>query len=75
LRKYRAGLTETVGAFYFRPSRHTNEFAYENIALGVNSLNKILPDELCAKAGLERNTARSLRISCANTLFQSGVEE
>jgi integrase len=43
---------------------------------GMNSLAKILPDKLCAKAGIaERKTSHCLRITCATRLFQRSVEE
>ena len=66
---------KTVEAFYFKPHRNETVFDYKKSPLGVHSLNKILPDELCAKGGLARKTAHSLRITTATRLFQSGVEE
>lgn len=64
-----------LNAFYFRPNRNSSIFGYEKCPIGINSLNSILPNELCAKAGLKRKPAHSLRITCASKLFQSGVEE
>ncbi|KXJ05736.1 hypothetical protein AC249_AIPGENE20449 [Exaiptasia diaphana] len=62
-------------AFYFYPNRDFSKFEFEQRPLGENKLNGILPDELCAKAGLPRKTAHSLRITTATRLFQSGIEE
>lgn len=61
-------------SFYFRPQRN-GKFEYEKSAIGINSLNKILPDKLCSMAGLPRKTSHSLRITCATRLFQSSVNE
>ena len=44
-----------------------------NSAVGMNTLNRILPDKLCAKAGLERKTAHSLRVTCATRLYQNSI--
>jgi hypothetical protein len=41
----------SVGAFYLRPKRD-GSFGYENSPVGLCSLNSILPDKLCTKAGL-----------------------
>lgn len=57
-------LAEEKEAFYFMPYRDTPpEFLYENSAVGMNTLNRILPDKLCGKAGLERKTAHCLRVT------------
>lgn len=48
---------------------------YEKVAIGINTLNKILPDKLCAAAGLAKKTSHCLRVTCATNLFQNGVEE
>ena len=42
--------------------------------MGINSLNKILPD-LCCAVGIKKKTAHCLRVTCASRLFQSGVDE
>lgn len=77
-RLYLSKITECVkekpDAFYFRPQRN-GSFSYEKSAIGINSLNKILPDKLCARAGLERKTSHCLRITCASRLFQHSVNE
>ena len=39
---------KSVEASYFRPERD-GSFAYEKMAVGVNTLSKILPDKLCQK--------------------------
>ena len=67
-------IAESVGALYLRPKRDGN-FGYVKIAVGLCTLNSILPDRLCAKAGLRRKTSRSLRITCATKRFQNRVEE
>ena len=61
-------------AFYLRPNRD-GSFGYEKSAVGLNTLNSILPERLCAKAGLPRKTSHCLRITCATRLFQNSVEE
>ena len=70
------GLVEThakeVTAFYFKPSK--TRFANDKAPVGINSLNKILPD-MCDAAGFKRKTAHSLRVTCVSSLFNSGVEE
>ena len=68
-------LTVKIDAFYLRPNRDSAKFSYEYMAVGINSLNKILPDQLCAGAGLTRKTPHDLRVSCATPLFQNSVEE
>ncbi len=67
-------LVEKIESFYFRPHR-SGTFEYEESAVGLCTLNKILPVKLCEKAGLERKTAHCLRVTCASRLFQEGVEE
>ena len=42
-----------LGAFYLRPNTD-GSFGYEKRALGLNTLNSILPVKLCEKAGLPR---------------------
>lgn len=46
-------------AFYFKPHR-SGSFAYEKSAMSINTLARILPDKLCAKAGIERKTSHCL---------------
>ena len=50
-------------------------FEYKESPVGLCTLNKILPVKLCEKAGLEKKTSHCLRVTCASTLFQEGVEE
>ena len=50
-------------------------FGYERLPVGINTLNKILPENLCGVAGLERKTSHSLRVTCATRLFQNSVGE
>ena len=47
-------LSENIDAFYFRPNRESAKFSYEHAAVGIISVIKILPDELCKSAGLVR---------------------
>ena len=61
-------------AFYLRPNRD-GSFGYEKGAVGLNTLNSILPERLCAKAGLPRKTSHCLCITCATRLFENSVEE
>ena len=61
-------------AFYFKANPNPQVFAFCNSPIGINTLNKILPD-LCEEAGLERKTSHSLRITCTTRLFQNQVEE
>ena len=66
---------EEKEAFYFRPYRDKTEFRYESSTVGMNTLNRILPDKLCAKAGLARKMAHSLRVTCAPRLYQNFINE
>ena len=43
--------------------------------VGINTLNRILPDMLCGQAGLKRKTSHCLRVTCATRLFQHSVDE
>ena len=74
LEKIAVCIEANPNAFYFKPHR-SGCFAYEKSAIGINTLAKILPDKLCAKAGIERKTSHYLRITCATRLFQRSVEE
>ena len=70
------GLVEThakeVTAFYLKPSK--TRFAFEKVPVGINSLNKILP-EMCDAADFKRKTAHSLRVTCVSSLFNPGIKE
>ena len=44
-------------------------------AVGLWTLNKILPERLCLKANLPQKTAHRLPITCTSRLFQHNVEE
>ena len=50
-------------------------FGFEKVPIGINTLNKILPEKLCTAAGLPKKTSHCLRVTCATNLFQNGVEE
>ncbi|KXJ16287.1 hypothetical protein AC249_AIPGENE28260 [Exaiptasia diaphana] len=63
-----------VECFYCRPKRD-GSMGYEKSAVGISTLNKILPEKLCDKARIPRKTSHCLRITCATSLFQNGVEE
>ena len=64
-------LPEGIESFYFKPHRDKSVFRYENSAVGMNTLNSILPEKLCVRAGLERKTAHSLKVTCASRLYQN----
>ena len=68
-------LTKEIEAFYFKPSVNGNVIRYQRSPVGVNTLNKILPEKLCGAAGIKKKTSHSLRITCAPRLFQESVEE
>ena len=74
LEKIAACIQAKPDAFYFKLHR-SSSFVYEKSAVGINTLAKILPDNLCAKAGIERKTSHCLRVTCATHLFQRNVEE
>ena len=57
---------EEVTAFYSK-----TKFVFDKVPLGINSLNKILP-EMCEAAGFKRKTAHSLRVTCVSSLFKGG---
>lgn len=67
-------LAKTNEAFYFKPNTNEAIVEYYNMVLGINTLNKILPD-LCESAGFSRKTSHCLRVTCASRLFQSEVQE
>ena len=67
-------LDKNKDAFYFKPNPDSAVFSYQNSPLGINTLNKILP-ELCGAAGLPRKTSHNLRVTCATRLFQNSVDE
>ena len=52
-------LAEGKESCYFKPHRDKSVFRYENSVVGMNTLNSILPEKLCVRAGLERKTAHS----------------
>lgn len=68
-------LTQKSNAFYFRPNADSANFCYDNAPIGINSLNKILPEKVCGETGLLRKTSHNLRVTCATMLFQNSVEE
>ena len=55
-----------VTALYFKPSK--TKFAFDKVAVGINSLNKSLP-KMCEVAGFKRKTAHSLHVTCVSSLF------
>ena len=56
-------------AFYFRANPYSEKFCFDNVPVGMNSSNKILPAKLCGEAGLTRKKFHSLRVTCATMLF------
>lgn len=66
---------EHVQAFYFKPNPNSAVFGYRKSSVGINTLNRILPDMLCGQAGLKRKTSHCLRVTCATHLFQYSVDE
>ena len=67
-------LTKEIEAFYFKPNVNGNVIRHQRSPVGVNTLNKILPEKLCGAARIKK-TSHSLRITCATRLFQESVEE
>ena len=61
-----------ISAFYFKPKPQT--LGFYKLSLGINSWSKICPD-LCRAVGIKEKTAHCLLVTCACTLFQSGVDE
>ena len=55
--------------------KRDGSFGYEKSQIGLDTLNTILLEELCARAGLPRKTSHCLRITCATSLFQNSVEK
>ena len=66
---------EEKEAFYFKPHQDKAMFPYENSVVGTNTLNSNLPEKLCGRAGLERKTAHSLRVTCATRLYQNSIDD
>ena len=62
----------TLTAFYFKPN--SKRFAFDKEPVGINTLNNILPS-LCKEAGFKRKTSHCLRVTCASSLFNAGVDE
>ena len=58
-----------VTAFYSK-----TKFVFDKLPIGINSLNKILP-EMCEAAGFKLKTAHSLRVTCVSSLFKGEVEK
>ncbi|XP_031573097.1 zinc finger MYM-type protein 4-like [Actinia tenebrosa] len=67
-------LAKNIDAFYFKPNANTQDNTFCRSPVGINTLNKILPN-LCEEAGMERKTSHCLRITCASRLFQNQVDE
>lgn len=47
---------------------------FNRLPMSVNTLNRLLPD-MCDAAGIKRKTAHHLRVACASSLFNAGVEK
>lgn len=41
--------------------------------MGINTLNRLFPD-ICEAAGIKRKTAHCLRVTCALSLLNAGVD-
>ena len=65
-------LAKNGNAFYYKPSKA--KFGFEKVPVGIYTLNKVLPDS-CEAGGVKRKTAHCLRVTCALSLFNAGVEE
>lgn len=46
---------------------------FDKLPVGINTLNPLLPD-MCGAVGIKRKTARCLRVTCALSLFNAGVD-
>ena len=62
-----------ANAFYFQPL-NDGRFEFKNCAIGIYSLNNILPS-LCGAIGTNRKTSHSLRVTCVTQLFNANIEE
>ena len=62
-----------ANAFYFQPF-NDGRFEFKNCAIGIHSLNNILPS-LCGAIGTKRKTSHSPRVTCITQLFNTNVEE
>ena len=63
---------KNANAFSYKASKA--KFGFEKVPVGINTLNKELPD-LCEAAGVKRKTAHCLRVTYASSLFNAGVKE
>ena len=74
--RFYIGLVEShakeVTAFYFKPSK--TKFSFDKVTVGINSLNKILP-EMCEAAGFTRKTVHSLHVTPLLNREKTQVEE
>ena len=61
-----------ANAFYVQPFKD-GRFEFKNCAVGIHSLNNILPS-LCGAIGTKRKTRHSLRVTCVTQLFNANVE-
>jgi len=60
-----------VDAFYFRPN--AKRVCFGKLPVGINTLNRLLPD-MCEAARIKHKTAHCLRVTCASSLFNAGVD-
>ena len=51
-----------------------SKFALDEVAVGIYSLNTILP-EMCKAAGFKRKTACCLHVTCVSSLFNIEIDE
>ena len=57
---------------YFRPKK--NRLGFDNVPVGINTLNQILPN-MRLVAGIRKKTAHCLRVTCATSLSNAGVDK
>jgi len=65
-------ISSEVTALYFKPN--SKRLAYDKQAVGIKNLNGIL-SSMCKEAGFKPKSSNSLRVTCASSLFNAGVEE
>ena len=61
-----------VTAFCFKPN--SKRLAYDKQPVGIHTLNTILPS-MYKEAGFKPKSSLSLRVTCASTLINAGVEK
>ena len=73
--EYLARIGEKSGPFYRRPVKNSDPPKFTKQVLGRNTLSTIVK-RFCEEAGFQGNyTNHSGKVTCATTLFRSGVDE